>query len=97
MNVKRITRLLKLLQMLQSGSGQNADGLANACAVSRRTVFRDLDSLRLAGVPLVFDQERDRYSIPGGYYLPPINFTAAEALALMALAHELGRLHRLPF
>src|SRR5262245_23840276 len=97
MNVKRITRLLKLLQTLQSGSGHNADGLAKNCGVSRRTVFRDFEALRSAGVPLEFDAAHDRYSIPSSYFLPPINFTAAEALSLVALAHELGRSDRLPF
>jgi predicted DNA-binding transcriptional regulator YafY len=97
MNVKRITRLLKLLELLQSGSGQNADGLAAACGVSRRTAFRDIEALRAAGVPVAFDADHDRYSIPGTYFLPPINFTPAEALSLVALAHELGRNDRLPF
>ena len=97
MNVKRITRLLKLLELLQSGSGQNADGLAKACGVSRRTVFRDIEALRAAGVPVAFDEDHDRYSIPGTYFLPPINFTPAEALSLVALANELGRSDRLPF
>src|SRR5262245_44653658 len=97
MNVKRITRLLKLLQTLQSGSSQNADGLAKHCGVSRRTMFRDLVALRQAGVPLEFDSDRDRYSIPGAYFLPPVNFTPAEALSLMALAVEMGRSDRFPF
>ena len=97
MNVKRITRLLQLLQMLQSGSGRNADGLAADCGVSRRTVFRDLEALRVAGVPIAYDDEVDRYSIPGSYFLPPINFTAAEAMSLLALSGEMGRSDRLPF
>jgi proteasome accessory factor B len=86
-----------LLQILQSGSGHNATGLAKQCGVSRRTVFRDLDALRAAGVPLEYDKGRDRYSIPSSYFLPPLNFTPAEALSLMALANELGSDNRLPF
>lgn len=97
MNVKRVIRLLRLLQMLQSGGGQNIDGLAAACGVSRRTAFRDIESLREAGVPVVFDREQDRYSIPGAYFLPPTNFTPEEALALIGLTHELGRGDTLPF
>jgi predicted DNA-binding transcriptional regulator YafY len=97
MNVKRITRLLRLLQTLQSGGGQNADGLAHLCGVSRRTLFRDLESLRDSGVPLEFDKEQDRYSIAGSFFLPPTSFTAAEALSLIALAREMGRADRLPF
>ena len=48
-------------------------------------------------MPLAFDADHDRYSIPGTYFLPPINFTPAEALSLVALASELGRSDRLPF
>lgn len=89
--------MLKLLQTLQSGHGQNASGLARACGVSRRTIFRDLESLRLAGVPLEYGHDGQRYSIPGSFFLPPTNLTAAEALSLIALASEMGRGDRLPF
>lgn len=97
MNLSRITRLLQLLQLLQAGRGHNAGSLAQACGVSRRTIFRDLDTLRTAGVPLQFDEELERYHIPGSYFLPPTNFTAEEALAMIALSHELGTSGRLPF
>jgi predicted DNA-binding transcriptional regulator YafY len=60
-------------------------------------MFRDLVALREAGVPLEFDADRDRYSIPKAYFLPPVNFTAAEALSIMALAAEMGRGDRFPF
>lgn len=97
MNSKRITRLVKLLQELLDGAGHNPDSLAQACQVSRRTVFRDLEALKEAGVPLKFDKHREKYSVPSGYFLPPTNFTAAEALALIALASEVGHKGQLPF
>jgi predicted DNA-binding transcriptional regulator YafY len=97
MNVKRLTRLLKLLQMLGSGPGQNSSGLAKICGVGRRTIFRDLESLRASGVPLAYDREAGRFSIPSAFFLPPTNFTADEALSLLALAGEMGRNHNLPF
>ncbi|MEM9351402.1 MAG: WYL domain-containing protein [Planctomycetota bacterium] len=97
MNLKRTTRLLKLLQTLQSGQGQNADGLAAACGVGRRTIFRDLETLREAGVPLHFDKADDRYSIPESFFLPSTNFTPAEALSLLVLAGKLGPNDPLPF
>ena len=60
-------------------------------------MFRDIDALQAAGVPVAYDKEVDRYSLPSSYFLPPLNFTPAEALSLMALANELGRADRLPF
>jgi predicted DNA-binding transcriptional regulator YafY len=97
MNLSRITRLLQLLRLLQAGRGHNATALAQACGVSRRTIFRDLDTLRTAGVPLEFDEQLQRYHIPGTYFLPPTNFTAEEALALITMAHDVGQRGRLPF
>lgn len=97
MNLKRITRLLKLLQSLQAGNRQNATAIARACGITRRTVFRDLETLRKAGVPLGFDKSDDRYFIEGDYFLPPINFTTAEALSIVVLAHQLGADDGLPF
>ncbi len=89
--------MLRLLQLLQSGAGANANGLAAECGVNKRTIFRDLDALRQAGVPLAFDKHDNRYSIPGAFFLPPTNFTAAEALASLSLSAEMGRRDRLPF
>lgn len=97
MNIKRVSRLLRILQMLQARAGENADGLAAANGVSRRTVFRDIESLKAAGIPVEYDRESDRYSLPGSYFLPPTNFTAEEALAIIGLTTELGRRDTMPF
>jgi proteasome accessory factor B len=97
MKLSRIHRLLKLIGLLQAGRGYNVEGLAQACGVSRRTVFRDLETLRLSGIPLSFDEQQQRYCVPGTYYLPPTNLTPEEALALIVLCHEMGGKSRLPF
>jgi proteasome accessory factor B len=97
MKLKRITRLLRLLQTLQAGQGDNADGLARACEVSRRTVFRDLETLRAAGVPLELDKDQGRYSIASEFFLRPTNLTAAEAISIIALASSLGADNKVPF
>ena len=97
MNLSRIIRLLKLIGLLQAGRGYNTDALAQACEVSRRTIFRDLDVLRQAGVPLEYDDQGQQYHIPGTYFLPPTNFTPEEALALIVLCSDLGNHSQLPF
>ena len=97
MNLSRICRLLKLISLLQAGRGYNAEALAVAAEVSRRTVFRDLEILRLAGIPLAYDEQRQCYRIPGTCLLPATNFTAEEALALIVLCHDLGDYSQLPF
>jgi predicted DNA-binding transcriptional regulator YafY len=97
MNLSRISRLVQLLGLLQAGKSHNAAALAQLCKVSRRTIFRDLEVLRQAGVPLLFDDDQCHYRIPATYYLPPTNFSAEEALAVMILCYEFGADHRMPF
>lgn len=89
--------MLQLIGLLQAGRGYNAEALAQACGVCRRTVFRDLDLLRQSGVPLAFDEKQQRYHIPGACLLPPTNFTPEEAISLLVLCHELGNGSGLPF
>jgi len=48
-------------------------------------------------VPLWFDEEQQRYRIPGTYFLAPTKFTTEEALALIVLCHELGDNAGVPF
>lgn len=97
MKVAKVVRLLELVARLQSGRGANAAGLARELGVSERTLFRDLETLREAGVPLVYDEQEQRHRIPINYYLPPTNFTPQEALALLVLCYELGDHSGLPF
>ncbi len=89
--------MIQILGLLQTVRGHNAGELAKSCEVSRRTIFRDLEVLRDAGVPLLFDDDHNAYRIPGTYYLPPTNFTTEEALAVIVLCYEMGQNRRLPF
>jgi predicted DNA-binding transcriptional regulator YafY len=97
MRQSRLTRLIELLTLLQSGRGHNTKNLADLCRVSRRTIFRDLDVLRQAGVPLRFDAEYQRFYLTAASFLPPTSFTAQEALTLLVLCHELGEQRGVPF
>ncbi|MBS0210670.1 MAG: WYL domain-containing protein [Planctomycetes bacterium] len=92
----RIVRLVELISLLQAGPGHTASSLARECGVSRRTIFRDLEILRQAGVPLEFNDDRQRYHVPGAVLLPPTNFTPQEALALLTICQELGNSRGIP-
>lgn len=48
-------------------------------------------------MPLIFDENEQRYRIPSDYFLPPTNFTPEEALALIVLCSDLGEHSHLPF
>ncbi len=88
--VVRIRRLLRLVELLQSGRSYNSNELSELCGVSRRTIFRDLNTLQSSGLGVIFDEQRQGYSLPTRLFLPPTDFTLKEALSLLVLCHELG-------
>ncbi len=85
MRISRIHRLLRLITMLQTGRGYSANDLARELEVSRRTIFRDLNMLEMAHIPYYFDSETGGYQISRHFFLPPINLTLTEALAMLVL------------
>lgn len=87
-SVTRTYRLIKLLQLLQCGRPFDADGLADSLEVSRRTLFRDLSLLEAAGVPYTYDKKSKQYKIDKDFFLPPVNLTVGEALAVMLLTRR---------
>jgi proteasome accessory factor B len=82
--------------MLQGGRCYTANDIASELEVSRRTVFRDLKMLEMAHIPYYFDAESGGYKISEHFFLPPVNLTITEALALLMLAGRLRGAGRLP-
>lgn len=79
-------------------TGVTAEQLAERFGVTIRTVYRDLDSLRDASLPLHAERGRGGgYALDKAYSLPPVNFTAREAAVLVAAGNLLIRLRILPF
>lgn len=86
MSISRIYRLLRLITLLQQSRGMSADQLAEELEVSRRTIFRDLNMLEMARIPYYFDPQSGGYRINRHFFLPPINLTLSESLAIMVMA-----------
>lgn len=97
MKQARLSRLVELLHLLQGGRGHNISSLIEICGVSRRTIFRDLEVLREAGIPVLYDEDEQAYRVGTSKYLRPTSFTPEEALALIVLCHEMGQRDGLPF
>lgn len=97
-SLDRLHRILKLIEVLQSGRSYNTTRLAEECSVSRRTIFRDLKMLQESGIEVRYDETKQGYSLPARAFLPPTDFTLHEALSLITLCHELGNNgHGIPF
>ncbi len=81
-----LVRLLQLVMILQNGRFPNARRLAEACAVSRRTIYRDLATLEAAGIPVVYCADRQGYQLAGQGFLQPAPLDDQEALAILLLS-----------
>lgn len=64
-----IKRIIRLLTTLQSGQAPSVDKLASLLGCSRRTLFRDLNTLQKVGVPIFFDKSRNGYLIKNNKHL----------------------------
>ena len=64
-----------------------AAALAERFGVTLRTMYRDLESLRTAELPLVAERGRGGgFALARDYSMPPVNFTAREAAVLISAA-----------
>lgn len=91
--LRRVERQQALIERLHAAHGQRVriGDLAREFRVSARTVARDVERLRLSGVPLVVSQGRAggvRLAPRGG--VAPIEFDLAELAALMSSLTALG-------
>jgi predicted DNA-binding transcriptional regulator YafY len=80
--MNRTDRLLAIVLELQGRGWQRAEDLARTFETSKRTIYRDIQALGEAGVPLLSTPGRG-YSLMEGYFLPPLSFTTDEATMLL--------------
>ncbi|MGH1336598.1 MAG: helix-turn-helix transcriptional regulator [Aureispira sp.] len=89
--MNKFDRVVTTLVLLQGKKIVTAATLAERFGVSLRTIYRDVQTLKTAGVPIIGDPGFG-YSIMEGYRLPPIAFTETEALALLTAEKMIGSL-----
>lgn len=78
------TRLLTILELLQSHHHLNGSQLAHRLEISKRTVRRYIVMLQDMGIPIEAERGPDgAYYLGRGYKLPPLMFNNTEAIALV--------------
>ena len=83
----RADRLLSILFLLQSRGQLTAEQLAAELEVSTRTIYRDIDALSIAGVPLYADHgPGGGYALLDSYRTNLTGLTEAEVRALFMLS-----------
>jgi len=97
--MKRQARLLALVEYLRGRrTGVTAEALAERFGTTPRTIYRDLDTLREADLPLHAERGRGGgYALDRHYTLPPVNFTARQAAVLLTVGRWATQLRLMPF
>jgi predicted DNA-binding transcriptional regulator YafY len=80
--MNRTDRLLAIVLELQGRGKQRAEDLAETFETSKRTIYRDIQALCEAGVPVVAVPGQG-YALREGYFLPPLSLTPDEATVLL--------------
>src|SRR6185312_4194816 len=97
--MRKKSRLFALAEYLRGRrTGVTAEELAAHFEVTVRTIYRDLDALRDAAVPV--NAERGPgggFALDRAYTLPPVNFTPREAAVLAVLGRFATESRLVPF
>jgi predicted DNA-binding transcriptional regulator YafY len=97
--MQRTERLFALAEYLRGRrTGVTAEALAERFSVTVRTIYRDLDALRAAALPVSAESgPGGGYALDRSYSLPPVNFTPREAALILALGKFAIDMRLLPF
>lgn len=80
--MNRTDRLLALVVELRVRGTCRAEDLAEFFGTSKRTIYRDIQALNEAGIPVV-SLMGEGYQLGEGYFLPPLAFTEDEATLIL--------------
>lgn len=80
----KIDRLLSLVNLLTENDRMTAKGLAERLEVSKRTIYRDIETLNLAGIPVIsYSGIRGGYGIVEGYKVSKHIFSTEDISTIM--------------
>jgi len=96
--MNKIERLMNTIIILKIHPGIQVENLARILNISCRTIYRDFNTLALAGLPV-----HSSTGLHGGYYinehyfLPPLRFTGEEVASLFLAGNFLLQQKGFPY
>lgn len=88
--MSQLPRLISILTLLKSRRVLTATELSEKFNVSIRTIYRDIQKLISAGVPVITLEGRG-YTLMDGYTVAPVQFTEKQANALITAQHLVNK------
>jgi biotin operon repressor len=70
---ERFARLIRITRLLLGHGLWGPDDLAKEIDCSPRTIYRDIQTLSMAGIPIHFDKGCQAYRVPDGFRFPGVN------------------------
>ncbi|MFK8009218.1 MAG: helix-turn-helix transcriptional regulator [Saprospiraceae bacterium] len=89
--MNKFDRVISTLVLLQTKRTIKAMTISEKFDISLRTVYRDISTLKNAGIPIIGDPGIG-YSIMDGYRIPPVMFNEGEATALLTAEKFIGKI-----
>ena len=89
--MNKFDRVISTLVLLQSGPVITAAAIADRFDISLRTVYRDIATLKNAGMLIIGDPGIG-YSLLEGCRLPPMSFNEGETVALLTAEKLIGKM-----
>lgn len=89
-NVSDLHRLLRELVLLRGHERWTPKSLGTHFKVSEKTIRRDMKKLERTGFGVKFDRAKNGYSLESDTFLPPVQLTLDEALALIVVCEDVA-------
>lgn len=80
--MNRMDRLFQIVQSMRHNRITTAQALSDEFGVSVRTIYRDIDTLSLSGIPVISEPGKG-YQLMDGFDLPPLMFTEDELSSIL--------------
>jgi predicted DNA-binding transcriptional regulator YafY len=92
--VERLIRLLRIINKIQESPGTKARELAEICETSERNIYRDLETINAANIPITNEGHSKGNKFIGRFKLYPLNWNEDELLAFKILPVLLGEKYK---